>query len=161
MGDVEKAPTIAAPARSPDSVVQDLPVAGTAGARALSGRGFDAARPLRFIWRPPSLRGADDAFAFYVEDESMEPEFHAGQIYLAQPGRPLRMLAPVVVVHRDASDRPAQASLGLYNGEDDGKLQLVKRNPKHGQRREWIVAIPLTQVETIASVIANSEIFGA
>ncbi len=67
---------------------RDLPVMG-----AVRGDGdgflFNAGQPTEFVERPANLRGVFNAFALYMDGDSMEPRYYAGELVYVNPNRPL------------------------------------------------------------------------
>lgn len=67
----------------------DLELTDDEGQEVLIERSsFDADYHVRMIERPPSLRGARNAYAIYFQGSSMEPRFFAGEIGIVDPDRP-------------------------------------------------------------------------
>jgi len=68
---------------------RNLPVYGCArggvdGSFEMNGQGMD------YVERPPSLAGARNAYAVYVQGDSMSPRFEAGWLLHVNPNRPVR-----------------------------------------------------------------------
>jgi hypothetical protein len=49
---------------------------------------FDMDHAVRYLERPPALRGDRTAYAIYFHGSSMEPRFFAGEVGVVQPSRP-------------------------------------------------------------------------
>ena len=147
------------PPRPPDTALatqRDLPVRGTAAAAHLHGAFLiEPKTAVDMVWRPPSLAGAPDAYAFYCEGDSMMPEFRHGEIYVAHPGRKARPGDTVIVQTRTAANRPVEATLGRLVLHTPERLQIWKRNP------ESTVDIEIGTVLAVHRVLTNNELFGA
>lgn len=103
----------------------DLPVLGTAHGGTvviLSGDRdteveqtmFEPTQVIRYITRPRSLTGAKDAYAIYVEGESMYPRFGPGEMAVVDPRVPPRIGDDVIVQLSE-------------NGNDEITAILIKR----------------------------------
>ena len=109
----------------PQSVSNDLPVLGTAhgGTVRLDNDGqvteieqtlFEPTQVIRYISRPKALTGAQDAYAIYVEGESMYPRFGPGEMAVVDPRVPPRIGDDVIVQLSE-------------NGHDEISAILIKR----------------------------------
>lgn len=67
---------------------RDLPVAGSVRGDG-DGFLFHAGAPTEFVERPANLRGVFNAFALYMDGDSMEPRYYAGELLYVNPNRPL------------------------------------------------------------------------
>jgi len=67
---------------------RDLPVMGAVKGGA-EGFYFNEGEAKEYVVRPASLAGASNAFALYVDGDSMEPRYQAGEILYVNPNRPL------------------------------------------------------------------------
>ena len=79
-----------------ETMPKDVPVLGTAagsddGAIQMGAGEIDTVR------RPPGLRNARDLYAVYVEGDSMEPRYSAGDLVYVSPHKPVRIGDDVVV----------------------------------------------------------------
>ncbi|MDR7102966.1 S24 family peptidase [Croceicoccus sp. BE223] len=82
--------------RTPDRAEPGIPLLGTGDCADLElgddihieRSSFDEDYHVRMIERPPSLRGARQAYAIYFQGSSMEPRFYAGEIGIVDPDRP-------------------------------------------------------------------------
>lgn len=62
---------------------------------------FDPDYHVRYLARPPALRGATDLYAIYFHGESMVPRFEPGEVGIVDPRRPVVGGDYVVVQLRD------------------------------------------------------------
>lgn len=76
----------------------DLEVTDSEGHEvAIERSTFDPEYHVRYISRPPALRGAKDLYAIYYHGSSMEPRFEQGEVGIVDPLRPPRPGDYVVV----------------------------------------------------------------
>jgi hypothetical protein len=66
---------------------RDLPVAGSVRGDG-DGFVFNTTAPTEFVERPANLRGVFNAFALYMDGDSMEPRYYAGELLYVNPNRP-------------------------------------------------------------------------
>jgi len=64
--------------------IKDLPILGFAQG-GFEGNDVTNQEPLDWTYRPPSLENISDAFAVFVTGDSMEPEYHAGDLVYVNP----------------------------------------------------------------------------
>lgn len=116
--------------RAPPQIgASDLPVLGTAvggqdGFFDLNGQVKD------YIERPQQLFGIADAYAIYIEENSMEPRYMPGEVVYVHPGRPLTMGCFVVVQLRpEHEDEPPRAFIKQLLRRTPEKIVLGQFNP--------------------------------
>ena len=110
----------------------DLPVKGTIG--SYQGDGLFRADVVEHVSRPFFLRGASDAFAVYVGDESMQPRYYPGDLLYIKPGVPVTEKTSVLVTLKQGV--PFVAHVLKIS---PGGLELQKLNPLrtlHVQRED-------------------------
>src|ERR1019366_7185007 len=78
----------ARPLDQPSLPPRDLPVMGAVKGGA-EGFYFNEGEAKEFVVRPPALGGVSNAFALYVDGESMEPRYYAGEMLYVNPNRPI------------------------------------------------------------------------
>lgn len=90
-----------------------------------------------YVPRPPGLVGVADAFALYVQGDSMSPRFEPGSLIYIHPGRPP---APGndVVVECFAKDGQGGGPCYLKRlvRRTAARVDLMQFNPPPGQKRE-------------------------
>ncbi len=107
----------------------DLPVLGTAvggqdGFFDLNGQVKD------YIERPQQLFGIAEAYAIYIEEESMVPRYMPGEVVYVHPGRPLTMGCFVVIQLRpDKEGDPPKALIKQLIRRTSAKITLSQLNP--------------------------------
>lgn len=73
---------------APASLPKDVPVLGTAAGSEHGKGAFQLTTDIvDYVRRPAGLLGAADAFALYVEGESMSPKFEPGDLVFVHPHR--------------------------------------------------------------------------
>lgn len=108
----------------------DIPVMGTAAGSLLRGAFKITDGPVDYVRRPPSLAGAADVYALYVEGTSMEPQYFPGELIYVNPHRPPRQGDIVVVQSKDGDFSDIHASLGIYIRTTEHDIVIGKRNPQ-------------------------------
>ena len=83
-----------------------------------------------YIERPQQLVGIADAYAIYIEEESMVPRYMPGEVVYVHPGRPLTMGCFVVVQLRPVREgEPPRALIKQLQKRTPAKLVLHQYNP--------------------------------
>lgn len=145
---------------SPSVLGRDVPVIGTASAGSegdfvLNGDVID------YVRRPPLLQHVQQAFAVYVEGESMSPWREPGQLVYCHPSRPVRIGDYVLVelyggqeeeVAEDYHNRPCLLKKLVRRAENT--LTLEQFNPRK------ILEIDSNKVRKIYRVIDWPELLG-
>lgn len=87
---------------------------------------------LDYVDCPPSLENVPNAYAVYIDGESMAPRFRPGETAWVHPTKPARRGDDVVVqVHRDRDDdgAPPRGFVKEFVGWTSSKLVLHQFNP--------------------------------
>jgi len=130
---------------------RNLPIYGSArggidGSFEMNGQSMD------YVERPPSLAAARNAYAVYVQGDSMWPRFEAGWLLHVNPNRPVRKGDNVVVqIKAEDEHAPPLAYIKLYEATTPTKLIVSQFNPK--KDLEW----PLDDVVSIHRVVGIAE----
>lgn len=132
----------------------DLPVMGTAAGSLLRGAFQFEGGVIDYVRRPPALVGAKDAYALYVEGDSMLPLYPHGELIIVHPGRPPRLNDGVVVQSRSRADGDIEATLGILAARTGSEIKLQKLNPSA------VVSIKREYVDQVHKVLTLSELFG-
>lgn len=85
------------------------------------------------VQRPPSLANVPDAYAVYVDGESMSPRYRPGETVWVHPNKPVRFGDDVVVqikIHDLFSADVPHAYIKEYCGWNGDTLRLRQYNPK-------------------------------
>ena len=108
---------------APPPVARDLPVMGAVKGGS-EGFYFNEGEPKEFVARPAGLAGAANAFALYVDGDSMEPRYFAGEILYVNPNRPITRHCFVAVEMQDG-----QGLIKQFVRRSDEHLVLRQFNP--------------------------------
>lgn len=107
----------------PHASTRDLPVMGTVKGGS-EGFYFNEGEPKEFVSRPSGLDGVANAFALYVDGDSMEPRYLAGEILYVNPNRPITRNCFVAVELQDG-----QGMIKQFLRRSDDQLVLRQFNP--------------------------------
>ena len=132
--------------KAPTMGPNNLPVLGTAvggqdGFFDLNGEAKD------YIERPQQLFGITEAYAIYIEEESMVPRYLPGEVVYVHPGRPLTMGCFVVVQLRpDKLGDPPKAVIKQLLKRTPSKIVLGQLNPQRELKFETRDVISIHRV---------------
>lgn len=135
-------------------MVADVPVLGLAscgedGLFELNGQEHDQVR------RPKRLVGVKDAYALYVDGESMVPWRKPGQLVYVHPHQPAQIGDHVVVeMVPDGPGEPKRAYIKLLVRRTAEKLILHQYNPSEDK------TLPMKRVRAVHRIIDWSELLG-
>lgn len=102
---------------------RDLPVIGSVKGGS-EGFYFNEGEAKEFVERPANLKGAFNAFALYVDGDSMEPRYFAGELLYVNPNRPLTKNCFVAVELADG-----QGLIKQFLRRNDEEVVLHQFNP--------------------------------
>ncbi len=102
---------------------RDLPVLGAVKGGA-EGFYFNEGEAKEYLVRPPTLDGVANGFALYVEGESMEPRYFAGEVLYVNPNRPITRNCFVAVELADG-----QGMIKQFLRRSDEHVVLHQFNP--------------------------------
>ncbi|WP_210210400.1 XRE family transcriptional regulator [Methylovirgula sp. 4M-Z18] len=106
-----------------------LPVLGKAVGGS-DGKFMFNGEPIEYVSRPPSLRNVTTAYCVYVDGESMEPRYFAGELVYVHTGRPPRAREFVVVeLHPEQNGDPASGYVKQFQRWAGEYLILSQLNP--------------------------------
>lgn len=135
---------------------RDLPVKGTAicgeherGDFRLNGETVD------YLKRPPRLNGVEGAFAVYLIDDSMAPQFAHGDPAFIHPGQPV-VPGDIVLVElqpEDDAETHGPAMVKILVRRTGTKLRLMQHNPKLD------IEIDTKKVKNLYRVVPYRELF--
>lgn len=100
-------------------------VGGDLGEYEFNGQALD------YVMRPPALVGARNAYAVFIDGESMAPRYRPGETVWVNPARPPRRHDDVVVQlsRMDESGDPPYGYVKEFLGWTPTKLRLRQYNP--------------------------------
>ena len=102
---------------------RDLPVLGAVKGGS-EGFYFNEGDAKEYLIRPPALAGVANAFALYVEGDSMEPRYFAGELLYVNPNRPITRNCFVAVELADG-----QGLIKQFLRRSDEQIVLRQFNP--------------------------------
>ena len=105
------------------SLAGDLPVMGAVKGGS-EGFYFNEGEAKEYVVRPATLAGAKNAFALYVDGDSMEPRYFAGELVYVNPNRPLTKGCFVAVEMKDG-----QGLIKQFLKRSDEQVVLRQLNP--------------------------------
>jgi SOS-response transcriptional repressor LexA len=141
----ERAGLLPRPAEIPAMPLRDLPVMGAVKGGA-EGFYFNEGEAKEYVIRPPSLAGVSNAFALYVDGESMEPRYYAGEMLYVNPNRPVTRSCFVAVELADG-----QCLIKQFVRRNDDHLVLAQFNPPKEIR------LPVAKVKRIYRITGSGE----
>jgi SOS-response transcriptional repressor LexA len=148
------AESLAVPRRA--DMPHDLPVYGTAqGANGEGAFIINMGGQVDRIRRPPGLMANRDAFAIYVEGDSMEPRFEPGETVVVDPNRPVRPGDDIVLLLESPEPgRPPCAYIKRLVRRGAERILVRQYNPP----RE--MEFPTAAVRKIFRVMRVGELLG-
>ncbi len=125
--------------------VRDLPVMGAVKGGS-EGFYFNEGEPKEFVARPSALDGVANAFALYVDGDSMEPRYFAGEVLYVNPNRPVTRNCFVAVELQDG-----QGMIKQFVKRTDDVVVLHQFNPARDLR------LPTREVKRMYRITGASE----
>lgn len=133
---------------------QDVPVMGTAACNADHGSFKLDASIIDYVRRPPGLLTTKDVYALYVEGDSMEPRFTAGDLVFVHPRKPVRIGDSVVVQIAKSENEPIEAMIAVLSKRTSHEVFLQKYNPNK------IIHFDNANIVAIHKILEMTELFG-
>jgi len=134
---------------------KDLPVLGIVEGGPDGAFFFDDdGTPIDYVRRPPRLAGVSEAYALYVQGESMRPWREAGQLVMVAPRIPVQIGDYVAVQLRDHEYAKAGLVKRLYK-RTAKEVQLEQFNPPK------ILKYPVERVVRMHRIMEWTELMGA
>lgn len=124
---------------------RDLPVVGAVKGGA-EGFYFNEGDPKEYVERPATLAGVANGFALYVDGDSMEPRYFAGEILYVNPNRPISRNCFVAVELRDG-----QGMIKQFVRRTDDHVFLRQFNPARDIR------IPARDIKRMYRITGSGE----
>jgi phage repressor protein C with HTH and peptisase S24 domain len=119
-----------APVPVPSGDPKDLPVLGTAAGGELGNGSFQMTTDvIDWVRRPAGLSGAKDAYALYVEGESMSPRFEPGDLVFIHPHRKALSGDYVVIQEPDSNNGEPRAFIKKLVKVTGTTLRVTQFNP--------------------------------
>jgi SOS-response transcriptional repressor LexA len=133
------------PLEIPAMPSRDLPVMGAVKGGA-EGFYFNEGEAKEYVVRPPGLAGVSNAFALYVDGESMEPRYYAGEMLYVNPNRPVTRGCFVAVEMSDG-----QCLIKQFVRRNDDQVVLAQFNPAKEIR------LPVARLKRIYRITGSGE----
>jgi len=133
---------------------QDVPVMGTAACNADHGSFKLDSSIIDYVRRPPGLLTTKDVYALYVEGDSMEPRFTAGDLVFVHPRKPVRIGDSVVVQIAKSENEPIEAMIAVLSKRTSHEVFLQKYNPNK------IIHFDNKNIVAIHKILEMAELFG-
>jgi phage repressor protein C with HTH and peptisase S24 domain len=148
-GDVAPAGAILPPV----NLVKDVPVKGTTAGSAVGA--FQLTTDvIEYVGRPPALMTTRDAYALYVENESMVPRFWPGELVFVHPHRPLQVGDAMVVQIQAHPAAEIESYIKIFKGRTAEWIVAEQYNPRSEVRYARATVIATHKVLT------SNELFG-
>lgn len=141
------------PARTAETA-KTVPINGTAAGTHINGAPH-LAEPIGHVPAPPGLATLRDVYALYVEGNSMEPQFAAGELIFVSPHKPARPGDAVIILTEATSTTPRSITLGTLKARTESGIEISKHSSK------GTITIPHRQVLHLHKVLTTNELFGA
>jgi phage repressor protein C with HTH and peptisase S24 domain len=137
-----------------DGIPPVVPVMGTARGGVNGAFELNHGDPIAFIKRRPGVAGSPKAYALYVEGDSMEPRYFAGETIHIDPSRKVRPGDFVLIEQKfDEHDIP-QAFIKRLVRRTATKVIVEQYNPPKN------IDIPESTVITLHRVLLSNEVDG-
>lgn len=104
-----------------------LPVVGVAAASD-RGRYILTSQVVERVPAPPGLDLVEDAYAVYVQNDSMEPRYFAGEILYIHPGKPVRR-GDFILIQIEHENGDIEPLVKRLVGETADAYELEQYNP--------------------------------
>lgn len=136
---------------------RNLPVYGTARGSLVDGvEGIDvfSTMAVDYVRRPPALMNVPDAYAIFVNGDSMEPEHPHGALRMVHPHRPVSPGDSVIVQTKHWDHAPSQHYIKKYRRKSADRIVLEQLNPPAR------IEIPMKFVVAMHKVMDMNDLFG-
>jgi len=133
---------------------QDVPVMGTATCNSDNASFKLDTSIIDYVHRPPALLITKDLYALYVEGDTMEPRFNAGDLVFVHPHKPVRIGDSVVVQIAKSIDEPIEAMIAVLVKRTSHEVFLQKYNP------DEIIHFDNANIVSIHKILEMRELFG-
>jgi len=133
---------------------REVPVMGTAACNSDYGSFKLDTSIIDYVHRPPALLMTKDLYALYVEGDTMEPRFKAGDLVFVHPNKPVRIGDSVVVQIAKTIDEPIEAMIAVLSKRTSHDVFLQKYNP------DKIINFDNANIVSIHKILEMRELFG-
>jgi len=139
---------------APASMSRDVPlrgiaVAGDDGAFEFNGEIVD------YVRRPPGIAAAKNAFAIYVDGDSMVPRFDAGELVFVHPDKPPVNGCDVLIELHGHDGQPGPCFIKRLVKRTPTRIVLEQFNPPRDD-----IEFPHDEVRVVYRILTSSELMG-
>lgn len=131
--------------------VEDVPLVGLVTG-SLLGNIVLGAEPIDWLARPPGLRHVRNAYAVYVENDSMSPMHSRGDLVFVNPDKPPRHGDSVIVQTKNGKGE-LQAYIKILEKRNDAQVTCRQINPPAN------IIYPAREVVAVHRVLTTAELF--
>lgn len=127
---------------------KDLPVKGVASA-GTDGFFWLNGETIEMTHRPPRLADVANAYALYVQNESMFPRFKPGELIWIHPGRPPHVGQDVVIEFHAPEGEAGKAIIAELVRRSASKVTVRKYNPPQD------IDLPAKDIKSIHLIVGR------
>lgn len=133
-----------------------IPVLGMAAGAIINGaQGFVlSAAPVAFVPRPSGMKYMIDAYAIFVEGNSMDPAHPHGEIRFVNPRRTPTNGDSVIIQTQAHKSAPLQSFIAIYEGDKGSQLMFRKLKPASE------ISISKEIIRSVHKVLTLNEVIG-
>lgn len=146
---------------------ENLPVLGTAhggtliyldtdgGEADVEQTLFEPTQVVRYVIRPPALNGVKEAYAVYIQGESMDPRYRPGDMAVVDPRKPPQIGDDVIVqLSNDGDDDISCILIKTLARRSATFVELVQYNPPLRFR------VDIRRVRRLHRIMTQSDLLG-
>ena len=133
---------------------QEIPVMGINACNSDNGSFKLDSSIIDYVHRPPARLMTKDLYALYVEGDTMEPRFTAGDLVFVHPHKPVRIGDSVVVQIAKTIDEPIEAMIAVLARRTSHEVFLQKYIP------DKIIGFDNKIIASIQKILVITELFG-
>lgn len=143
------------PVQTGAGLPKDVPVLGTAAGSELGNGAFQLSTDIiDYVRRPPGLSGARDAYALYVEGDSMYPRYEAGDLVFVHPHRKPSPGDYVIIQEADTNNGEPRAFIKRLVKITATTIRVTQFNP------EATLDFVIRPGTVVHKVITDSDLYG-
>lgn len=139
----------------PAATPSRIPIIGTAYGSMQEANGISG-HPIGWVEAPPSLRSTPNAYAIYVDGDSMSPQHNPGELRFVDPNRPCRPGDSVIIKTQPNPSEPIHLTIKRLVSRNGDEVVTDQINPK----RPATVTFRRNAVVSVDRVLTINEMFG-
>ena len=132
---------------------QEIPVMGINACNSDNGSFKLDTSIIDYVHRPPARLMTKDLYALYVEGDTMEPRFTAGDLVFVHPHKSVRIGDSVVVQIAKTIDEPIEAMIAVLAKRTSHEVFIKKYNP------DKIINFDNANIVSIHKILEMTELF--